>query len=191
MLQSHGTNFDREDRLDRIDRSSLGRDPSKANSPGGLVDLQQRAGNSAVSAALQRSIDGSSVHAVINSPGQPLDARLRSPLERILRADLSGVQVHSGPEAAASARAVQANAYTSGNHIVLGADVSPTNDHKTIAHEVVHTVQQSRGPVSGVEAPGGIRISDPSDAFEHEASSVAEHVAPMLQRSHDDLEDFG
>ena len=56
----------------------------------------------------------------------------------------------------------------------------------TLAHELTHVVQQRSGPVDGTSAPGGIKVSDPSDRFEREASANAERVmaapAPEPQR---------
>lgn len=62
--------------------------------------------------------------------------------------DVSGVKAHVGGDAAASARAMGAQAYATGNHVVLsdGADLH------TIAHEAAHVVQQ-RG---GVQLKGGV-----------------------------------
>ena len=45
-----------------------------------------------------------------------------------------------------------------------------------LAHELTHVVQQRTGPVDGAPAPGGLRISDPSDRFEREAAEKAERV---------------
>jgi hypothetical protein len=53
---------------------------------------------------------------------------------------------------------------------------------KTIAHELSHVVQQSRGPVDGTSAPGGIRVSDPSARFEREVDATAEQVLSSVQR---------
>jgi len=47
---------------------------------------------------------------------------------------------------------------------------------RTIAHELSHVVQQSQGPVDGSDAPGGIKVSDPSDRFEQAADHQAETV---------------
>jgi hypothetical protein len=46
-----------------------------------------------------------------------------------------------------------------------------------LAHELTHTIQQSRGSVSGTSIGDGLAISDPSDAFEQEASAAANSVA--------------
>jgi hypothetical protein len=43
-----------------------------------------------------------------------------------------------------------------------------------LAHELAHVVQQKAGPVDGSPAPGGIRLSHPSDAFEQAAERAAD-----------------
>ena len=57
------------------------------------------------------------------------------------RHDVSGVQAHAGPEAGASADAMGAQAYATGNHVVLGGGT----DVHTVAHEAAHVVQQRGG----------------------------------------------
>jgi len=57
------------------------------------------------------------------------------------RHDISSVQAHTGAEATASARAMHADAYATGNHIVLGDRA----DLHTAAHEAAHIVQQRGG----------------------------------------------
>ena len=58
---------------------------------------------------------------------------------------------------------------------------------RTIAHELSHVVQQSQGPVDGSDAPGGIRVSDPSDRFEqaaeHHADQVMSSVGSVVRAS--------
>ncbi len=56
---------------------------------------------------------------VLNSPGQPLPDSARSFFEPRLGADLSAVRVHTDSQAARSADAVQAKAYTVGSSIVF------------------------------------------------------------------------
>jgi hypothetical protein len=41
---------------------------------------------------------------------------------------------------------------------------------------LTHVVQQRSGPVDGTPAPGGIKVSDPSDSFERAAESTADRV---------------
>ena len=64
------------------------------------------------------------------------------------RHSVADVQAHTGAEAAASARAMGAQAYATGNHVVLG----DRTDLHTVAHEAAHVVQQ-RG---GVQLKGGV-----------------------------------
>ena len=59
---------------------------------------------------------------------------------------------------------------------------TPTGQ-RTLAHELAHVVQQSQGPVDGTDAPGGIRLSDPSDRFEQAADDTADEVVSSVQRA--------
>jgi hypothetical protein len=55
-------------------------------------------------------------------------------------------------------------------------DPGSTEGRTTLAHELTHVVQQKSGPVDGAPAAGGIRLSDPGDRFEREASATAERA---------------
>jgi hypothetical protein len=86
------------------------------------------------------------VHEVLSSPGQPLDAQTRSFMEPRFGRDFSNVRVHTDAKAAESAQAVDALAYTVGQHIVfdLGLyNTSSANGRRLVAHELAHTIQQS------------------------------------------------
>src|SRR5690606_8121318 len=61
------------------------------------------------------------VHQTLQSPGQPLDRGTRSFMGSRFGADFGSVRVHTSEQAAASARAVDASAYTVGHHVVFGA----------------------------------------------------------------------
>jgi hypothetical protein len=190
--------------------------------PGGLLHLQRMAGNSGVSALVaQRSAESghaghdhgdeqegdahegrSPVHDVVSSSGRPLDPGVRSSMESTLGHDFSDVQVHNDGAAAASAKSVQAQAYTVGNHVVFGEgryQPESPEGRRTLAHELTHVVQQREGPVDGTPAAGGIQISNPSDRFEREAESAADRAmapasaepaptasGPAVQRQEDD-----
>jgi len=82
------------------------------------------------------------------------------------RHDISGVQAHTGTEAAASANAMGAEAYATGNHVVLGKGT----DLATVAHEAAHVVQQR----AGVSLKGG--VGQVGDAHERHADAVAAQV---------------
>ena len=80
------------------------------------------------------------VHDVLRSPGQPLDFSARSFFEPRFSHDFSGVRVHTDERAVESADAMNAAAYTSGQHVVFGKGrYGPA----LLAHELTHVVQQS------------------------------------------------
>jgi hypothetical protein len=66
-----------------------------------------------------------------------------------------------------------------GPHIVFQRWAFDPGSHQgrtTLAHELIHVVQQRNGPVDGTLVAGGIRVSDPSDRFEREAATAAERA---------------
>lgn len=142
-----------------------------------ILALQRSVGNAGVSALLEEP--ASPVHDVISAPGRPLEEPVRADMEARLGHDFSDVRVHDDGAAHASAQSVNAHAYTVGPHVVFQRDAyAPDNDtgRQTLAHELTHVVQQRSGPVDGSAAAGGIKVSDPSDRFEREASATAERV---------------
>ena len=126
------------------------------------------------------------VHAVLRSPGQPLERGARRFMENGFRRDFSQVRVHADAQAAASARAVGALAYTVGQHIVFGAGhYAPRSSggRHLLAHELTHTVQQGHA----VDALSPQLVTGPADTpQEAEADRVAARVsagglAPPIQ----------
>jgi hypothetical protein len=86
------------------------------------------------------------VHEVLRSPGQPLDADTRAFMEPRFGHDFRAVRIHTDPLAAESARAVQAEAYTVGRHLVFGAGRYQPRfpmGRSILAHELTHVVQQA------------------------------------------------
>ncbi len=179
-------------------------------SPQAILALQRTAGNAAVSALLQRAggsfeqhqhgagcghhqaeqpaVQRSAVHDVLKASGQPMAAPLRTEMEGRLGSDFSDVRLHTDSAARDSAAEVGARAYTSGNHVVIG---DGGGDKHTLAHELTHVVQQRQGPVAGTDSGGGLKISDPSDAFERAAEANATRVmratGPQVEAAHADL----
>jgi Domain of unknown function (DUF4157) len=138
----------------------------------GLLRLQRLAGN----AALQRS---PVLDVVGSGGGSPLDEDTRADMESRFGHDFSDVRVHTGGKADESARSVNAQAYTVGSDIVFdsgGYDPSSDAGRHLLAHELTHVVQQRHGPVDGTDAGDGVRVSDPSDRFEREASATADRL---------------
>jgi len=148
----------------------------------GALGLQRLAGNGAVAQLLhddEADNEPSPVHDVINSGGRPLEPDVRGDMETRLGADFGDVRIHDDTAAADSATAVAAHAYTVGSNVVFQRDsYDPSSDagRRTLAHELTHVLQQRSGPVDGTEAAGGIKVSDPGDRFEREASANAERV---------------
>ena len=109
---------------------------------------------------LQRAASGTApevvppvVDEVLRMPGQPLDDTTRVRMEARFREDFSRVRVHTDARAAQSARAVNALAYTVGEHIVFGFGQYAPLTHagqRLAAHELAHVVQQSRGVTNPV-----------------------------------------
>ena len=101
------------------------------------------------------------VHAVLRGGGEPLAADVRAFMERGLGRDFGGVRVHTGPQAASSARAVGARAYAVGPRLVFGdGEYAPGTlaGRLLLAHELAHVAQGGaavlrRQPVPGVAAP--------------------------------------
>ena len=90
----------------------------------------------------------SSVEHVLASSGTPLDRDSRSFFESRFGHDFSKVRIHTGAEAASSARDVAAKAYTVENSIVFdGGQYAPHTQEgrKLLAHELTHVVQQTGG----------------------------------------------
>ncbi len=108
------------------------------------MTLQRQSKDSATSNAVPPI-----VHDVLNSPGRPLDAGTRAFLEPRFEHDFSNVRVHTDETAAASAKAINATAYTVGRDLVFAAgQYSPaTSDgRKLVAHELTHVLQQTAQP---------------------------------------------
>src|SRR5262245_16028869 len=98
-----------------------------------------------VTPAVQAQVDG------LRGGGQPLPESTRAFFEPRFGYDFSKVRVHTDGEAASSATAVNALAYTSGQNIVFGpAQYTPGSDagRRLLAHELTHVIQQSRTPSS-------------------------------------------
>jgi hypothetical protein len=108
------------------------------------------------------------VHNVLTSPGQPLDQPTRGFFEQRFQYDFSRVRVHTDAEAARSAAAVGARAYTVGPQIVFGPG---SRDRRLLGHELTHVVQQGALPSHVSRIP---ILTDP--ASEREADQAASRI---------------
>jgi hypothetical protein len=112
------------------------------------------------------------VRRVLDTAGTPLSASTRDGMESRFGHDFGQVRVHSDTQAAESARLIQAQAYTFGSHIVMGAGRyqpgTPGGD-RLLTHELTHVVQQSGAPATATPTA----ISNPADAAERQADAEA------------------
>jgi hypothetical protein len=118
------------------------------------------------------------VHEVLRSPGQPLDAATRAYMEPRFGHDFSQVRVHTDAQAAQSAAAAYALAYTVGQDLVFGAGMYEPGTawgRRLLAHELVHTIQQQDSPQRFQSQTAVGPTTNPS---EREAERVAAQVVP-------------
>lgn len=105
------------------------------------------------------------VQSTIDSRGEPLPSETRSFMEAGFGHDFGHVRVHADAAAARSANALEANAYTVGNHIAFapGAYAPGTREgERLIAHELTHVVQQDAAlphAESGSQATDGMPMT--------------------------------
>lgn len=117
------------------------------------------------------------VHEVLNSPGQPLDASSRAFMEPHFGHDFSRVRVHNDEQAAESARAVNANAYTAGDHVVFDTgQYAPGTDtgQRLMAHELTHVVQQDD---EDVPMRSGLELGATDTWQEYEAEEMMQNIS--------------
>lgn len=118
------------------------------------------------------------VHDVLRSGGQPLDRAERSYFEPRFGHDFSRVRIYHGSAANASARAVDAAAYTVGSNVVFNANrYAPETSagRSLLAHELTHVVQQR---AARVDLHAAIPIGSSDTMHEREADRSARALAP-------------
>ena len=99
--------------------------------------------------------------------GRPLDTATRQDFEGRFGRDFQDVRVHDDAPAAASARAIDARAYTFGHHVVFGTgEYAPTTTagRRLLAHELTHVAQQvpaaATAPATAVQRQPDVRRDD-------------------------------
>ena len=103
--------------------------------------------------------------------GAPLPASVRSHMEPRFGADFGGVRVHTDGAAAQHSSALNAHAFTVGQHVYFGRDKFQPHSaggKELIAHELTHTIQQGAAPQSHAV---------------HRSAAVSQQAAPSVQRS--------
>jgi Domain of unknown function (DUF4157) len=103
--------------------------------------LQRKAGDGAMGGEAAPPI----VNSVLASPGRALDPATHDFMASRFGTNFSDVRIHTGAEAAQSAAAVGARAYTVGRDVVFGAgqyEPAGNDGRRLLAHELAHVVQQ-------------------------------------------------
>jgi Domain of unknown function (DUF4157) len=128
----------------------------------------------------------------MRSGGQPLSESARAFFEPRFGHDFSQVRLHSDREAQLTAAAIGAKAFTCGTHIWFGSGRGP-NDERLLAHELVHTLQQTKGQTStlrGLEGDRHVRdslereASDPSNLGTVKGTNYLRNGSQALRASH-------
>ncbi|MBL8349419.1 MAG: DUF4157 domain-containing protein [Burkholderiaceae bacterium] len=102
--------------------------------------------------------------------GHALAGPTRTRLESGFGRPLDQIRVHDDARAGQLNDALDADAFTLGAHVYLGADQSSSR-LDLLAHEVAHALQQSGAP-----AGGALRTSRPGDAGEQAAERAAQRI---------------
>jgi hypothetical protein len=111
----------------------------------------------------------------LRGSGNPLPEAVRRHLEQGLNHDLTRVRIHDDAEADKLAKGLNAVAFTTGTDIYFRSGKFNPNTQsglELLAHEVTHTVQQSRGRVGK-----GI---DPDAGLEDEARTMGSKLARVM-----------
>ena len=119
-----------------------------------------------------------SVRDVVSTPGQPVDAALRKPVEAEIGQSLDHARVHRSPAADAACDQLNARAFTVDNHVAVRSDQpspdTPAGQH-LMSHELTHVAQQTGGAVSLLPDAGALEV-DHDPQLEREAEKTAQRV---------------
>jgi hypothetical protein len=161
---------------------------------GRLLELQRNIGNRSVQRMIARhGSDASGAprrNVSKSSDGERLPYDTQESMGSGFRTHFSEVRIHTDEEAAKSAAAMGANAYTTGRDIYFArgkyAPQSSEGRH-LLAHELAHTIQrQAEVGDSSVSAgqPSAITIVPSTDSTEREAERAAEIVTTSAHKIH-------
>jgi hypothetical protein len=162
------------------------RETESAASPTGMAGLHRAIGNQAVQRLIaQRNghgpteLDEDTAGRIdrARSGGQPLDHSTQDQMGQAMGYDMSGVRVHTSPEAHDLSHQLGAKAFTTGQDVFFreGAyDPASTAGRELIAHELTHVVQQGTGQVQGGSK---MTVNAPGDAHEQQADASARATA--------------
>lgn len=128
------------------------------------------------SAAVGTSATPDAVRDVLASSGRSLPGDLKREMESRMGERFEDVRVHTGPDAAAAADALNARAFTVGHHVAFAHgefDPDSAAGKHLLAHELAHVRQQTDGAVSLLPDTGGPLQVDPDPGLERAAEDAA------------------
>ncbi len=88
--------------------------------------------------------------------GRPMSDDVRAPMEDAFGADFGNVRLHVGSQATALSDRIQAEAFTTGQHIFFRGglpDTSSNAGRHLLAHELTHTIQQGAAVARMIRPP--------------------------------------
>lgn len=170
--QSYVCDSCRDDQLRIQRRSASSAGDSVRGGPAHEGDAKGRAG-------VKEAAD---VHEALLSAGRPLDAETRAFFEPRFGMDLGNVCVHSDAAVGASAKSLNALAYTVGRNIVFGQgqyDAGSRAGRQLLAHELAHVIQQDFG--AGLSDAVLQRQADPQGEWVpgQQPETPADPIAPI------------
>ncbi len=149
-----------------------------------VLSWHRRLGNHGAQRVAQPNLSIRQPNPSVPGSGRPLPSSIREFFEGRFEADFSDVRIHTGAEAAQSARSLRARAFTVGRDIVFAAGrYAPGTEAgaRLLAHELTHVVQQ-RSILTGArtycqlqpdEEENGEASEDPGNAAENDEPSPA------------------
>ncbi|MES2649709.1 MAG: DUF4157 domain-containing protein [Bacteroidota bacterium] len=129
-----------------------------------IVQKKEAAVSTSLTQSTTPAFNTSKYISTISHSGTALPASLQMFYGHRMQHDFSDVQIHTGTAAEQSAKSVQAQAYTYGNHIVFanGKYQPDTDAGKTLlAHELVHVMQQDKQDISAGVQRKTDEVEDP------------------------------
>ncbi len=134
------------------------------------LGLQRKANDNAAPAA---------VPSISTSGGMPLSPKSRAFFEPRFKASFKHIRIHADAEAAGMARAINARAFTTGNHVYFAPNAyqpETAEGMELLAHELTHTVQQGAA-IQRKEAGQGISQKPASHVQQFGFSDVLDFFA--------------
>ena len=149
---SHPTDAD-EKEADEVARKVVDGQSAEINETAGAVNRKGE-GAAETTPEFHSKLKGS------KGDGRPLDDATRSEMESKMGADFSRVSIHTGSDAIEMSKEIRAKAFTHGTDIYFNAgnyNPSSSRGRSLLAHELAHTIQQTRRNLSKHGSPAGVR----------------------------------